>query len=289
MLFHRYSRSIALSLSLLTSPFVAAHSIDDVRALEIIGGQPIVDNDQPWQVSLQSMGQHFCVGSLIAPQWVMTAAHCVADYVYDSATFESLDIRAGVTDLSDTTQGVYAKAAAIFMPIELDGEESIAIINLKEPITDIPYLSLADERVMRESGWYITDEKDASRLSDAMDMSDSWYLYAVSDGEDANLSKSEVRTNSIDVSKDAYYGDNDDLLAAASTARQHSPDFQKDDNDGGPRNWESRYWCGESMACVAFVGVTSFIKGFFRHVSKDIYEENKGKWYPGKDGKWYYE
>ncbi|MGW0516360.1 S1 family peptidase [Crossiella sp. NPDC003009] len=33
----------------------------------------------PWMVSLQSAGEHECGGTLVAPQWVLTAFHCVAE------------------------------------------------------------------------------------------------------------------------------------------------------------------------------------------------------------------
>ncbi|KAM6117873.1 chymotrypsin-like protease CTRL-1 [Pterocles gutturalis] len=43
----------------------------------IINGQNAVPGSWPWQVSLQTRsGSHFCGGSLISENWVVTAAHC---------------------------------------------------------------------------------------------------------------------------------------------------------------------------------------------------------------------
>lgn len=45
----------------------------------IVGGREALPEEFPWMVELISNNQHHCGGALIAPNWVITAAHCVKE------------------------------------------------------------------------------------------------------------------------------------------------------------------------------------------------------------------
>ncbi|KAA0184631.1 hypothetical protein HAZT_HAZT009221 [Hyalella azteca] len=52
-----------------------------VRPGRIVGGEPVPEGDAMWQVSVQTRtGAHFCGGTLISDEWVVTAAHCSVNF-----------------------------------------------------------------------------------------------------------------------------------------------------------------------------------------------------------------
>uniref|UniRef100_UPI00398F5DA4 transmembrane protease serine 2-like n=1 Tax=Pristiophorus japonicus TaxID=55135 RepID=UPI00398F5DA4 len=46
----------------------------------IVGGDPVIEGEFPWQVSLHLKKYHVCGGTIITPHWIVTAAHCGERY-----------------------------------------------------------------------------------------------------------------------------------------------------------------------------------------------------------------
>ncbi|XP_015768932.1 PREDICTED: serine protease 55-like [Acropora digitifera] len=59
------------------SPLPSSCGARPISNARIVGGSETVKNSIPWQAMLRTDGGQFCGGSLIHPQWVLTAAHCV--------------------------------------------------------------------------------------------------------------------------------------------------------------------------------------------------------------------
>lgn len=78
---------------------------------KIVGGSTAIPGQYPWQVALVDgsannlQSGHFCGGSVISSQWILTAAHCVTynDGTAISPTF--IDIVAGVHNLATPAAG----------------------------------------------------------------------------------------------------------------------------------------------------------------------------------------
>jgi uncharacterized protein (TIGR03382 family) len=100
---------------------------------EIVGGTIAPITAAPWQVSLQSaQGQHFCGGSIVAPTWVLTAAHCVADGAPGR-------ILAGTGKLSTAATGQVRQIKRVISHASYTGDPAqgsdIALIELTAPFT----------------------------------------------------------------------------------------------------------------------------------------------------------
>lgn len=115
---------------------------------KIVGGEEVDVLDYPWQVSLQTQpnfgAQHFCGGTIIDREWVLTASHCLEDPAINPSVIR---IRAGFTSLS-AGEGSYHDISEIIMHPQYNDnnyDNDIALLRLSDPIDlDNPATSSVD-------------------------------------------------------------------------------------------------------------------------------------------------
>lgn len=71
---------------------------------KIINGQSANQSAWPWMISYGSKRIHICGGTLITPEYILTAAHCFHSNDEDNPIdISTIEIRIGLTDLTDVT------------------------------------------------------------------------------------------------------------------------------------------------------------------------------------------
>ncbi|MFM1917421.1 MAG: hypothetical protein RJB01_936 [Actinomycetota bacterium] len=126
---------LSTALAFVGSPAAMASTLN--AQPRIVGGVPIPITESPWQVAVVGNGSTLCGGSLIASNWVLTAAHCIG-----SAT--SISVYAGITELnSGTGENRFGVVQAITNPgySSTSFANDLTLIQLDRPITPGPTMA----------------------------------------------------------------------------------------------------------------------------------------------------
>lgn len=98
----------------------------------VVGGYDAIPHSAPWIVSIQFNRSHNCGGSIISPDWILTAAHCLVLISENTVT----ELYAGRHDLrADELSSQYRIPGESYIHPNYDGLKfDIALIHL-----DIPF------------------------------------------------------------------------------------------------------------------------------------------------------
>jgi secreted trypsin-like serine protease len=120
-------------------PLTAESLRPSVPAQRIVGGS-ITSTPQPWVAALLQNGRQGCGGSLIAPQWVVTAAHCV------SGGANPTQVRVGSLNRSSGGQVISISQKIIhpsYSTSNINGGNDIALLKLASPVSGITPIGIA--------------------------------------------------------------------------------------------------------------------------------------------------
>ncbi|GLX80291.1 hypothetical protein tinsulaeT_36310 [Thalassotalea insulae] len=113
--------------------------------LKIVGGEEVKPHALPYQASIQDLnGSHFCGGSIVGQDLILTAAHCMEGVNGESP---NIQVRVGAHSLTDGS-GQAIKVAKTYTNQEYPNlSKDVAILKLEQEITDpnTAIIKLADQ------------------------------------------------------------------------------------------------------------------------------------------------
>ena len=146
----RFVSLLLILIGALSASVAAAKDQPDTEM--IVGGKPAKPGKFPYQVRLYAAPDDekgFCGGSIVDPQWILTAGHCV---VQGSETqgpqepVEAVFVGYGSTDRTKTTKIESEKIIVhpLYLEKALAGGSDVALVKLKDPIPDAKKVEIAN-------------------------------------------------------------------------------------------------------------------------------------------------
>lgn len=105
----------------------------------IVGGEDATAGTWPWQVSLQRNGFHFCGGSVIGDEWILTAAHC-----FPSSSLSGLQVVMGADNIATSSSNQVSISVSQIIPHpDYDSstfDNDICLLKLSSKVTFSNYI-----------------------------------------------------------------------------------------------------------------------------------------------------
>jgi secreted trypsin-like serine protease len=151
-----FSLLMMLLLGALSTTLAFAKDQPDTEM--IVGGKPAKPGKFPYQVRLYASlddEKGFCGGSIIDPQWVLTAGHCVVNGAKTEGPqtpVETVFVGYGSTDRTKTTKIESEEIVVhpLYLEKALAGGGDVALVKLKEPIPGAEKVEIANPDTEKE-------------------------------------------------------------------------------------------------------------------------------------------
>ncbi|XP_051531784.1 transmembrane protease serine 13-like isoform X2 [Myxocyprinus asiaticus] len=104
----------------------------------IIGGAVAAEGQWPWQASLHFRGYHTCGGTLVAPDFIITAAHCFPQEISDYLLPSNWQVYIGMVSQLKLPSSYNVKKITIHENYDPDTKNNdIALLILNRPVSNI--------------------------------------------------------------------------------------------------------------------------------------------------------